>query len=277
MKPKVLNEPSRKQPFRTYEVRNLAQLMELVKLNQFQKFTTIFRGQSEDLPLVPKVGRMPLVEPEPVLIRPPGVVGSWYSGPVKDPLLWMEKNMLEEFERKALALVNSLPSDLWEVLALAQHHGLPTRLLDWTYNPYVAAWFAVGRPPLPSQRPGVIWIHVPDSTDLVSLSERHKKSPLEVFRPRERPVVFEPRHVTPRIRAQDGLFTVQQYNERHRKFRASDEVGSHRWCMTKAIVPTKYFSRMCDELNLVGVNASSLFPDLDGLARKISDAYTIWP
>lgn len=251
--------------------------MGLVRLSQFQSFTTIFRGQREDRPLVPKVGRMQVVRRPAFQIRPPGVVGSWYSRAVKDPILWMEKNMLEDFERRALPLVPSLPSDRWEVLALAQHYGLPTRLLDWSYNPYVAAWFAVGQPPSVSQNPGVIWIHVPDHSDFVTMTERQRKSPLEVSRPAERPIVFEPRHVTARIRAQDGLFTVQQYNPRHRKFRASDQVGSHRWCMTKALIPTKYFSTMCHDLDTVGVNAGSLFPDLDGLARTITDAYTIWP
>jgi len=183
--------------------------------------------------------------------------------------------MLEQFERMAPSFT-TLPTDRWEVLAIAQHHGLPTRLLDWTYNPYVAAWFAVGRLPRPNQGPAVLWIHVPNDADYVTSKER-AGSPLEIGRGRSnRPVIFEPRFVTPRIRSQDGVFTVQRFNQHDGKFLPIDQHGSHRGCMTKIFIPPDCFADMTNELNYVGINAASLFPDLDGLSRKIMDDFTSW-
>jgi hypothetical protein len=162
-------------------------------------------------------------------------------------LFQMEKRLLRLFKESARAYLDSVPQDNLEWLTLAQHHGLPTRLLDWTYNPLAAAFFAVEEEYDGESAIYVFWGGSTIGTD--------RPDPFEL----EKVKRFRPSHIAERISAQSGLFTVHPEPQKafqHGSLEKWNIAGDARREMKKVLY--KY-----------GVIRGNLFPGLDGIATDL--------
>lgn len=174
-----------------------------------------------------------------------------------------EQEILEEFKRESIPHIDKPLDSDWQWLALAQHSGLPTRLLDWTKNPLVALWFTVRVPAIDNQ-PGVVWAFHYEDEEVFREDKPEFSSPFCI----ERTCMYFPEHVSPFIQAQSGAFTVHhadagRFVPLERSMRDSDKQ------LTKIEIPAKHFPGVRYHLFRMGVSAASLFRGLSGIAEKI--------
>ena len=203
----------------------------------------LFRGQPVDEPLLPKIGRSELGLDAPVLAT--------------------EKQLLEDFKRMSLSFLPRSFDDDWDWLAMAQHHGLPTRLLDWTQNPLAALWFAVENPPQEDTQWGVVWMLKTTEQDF---ADTRKEDPFTT----QTTKVFRPSHITQRIVAQAGWFTTHKHLQSSERFTRLESISTYARRMTKLRIPAAQFGEIRYQLDRLGINNATLFPGLDGLCRHIA-------
>jgi hypothetical protein len=174
-----------------------------------------------------------------------------------------EQSIFNFFKRQAHPLLKQIPANDWEWLTLAQHHGLPTRMLDWTYNPFVACYFAVESS---SDSDGAIFA----LRAVTRLSDKKiaTMSPFEV----DKAYKYIPVHVVGRLVTQEGLFTVQPQIETP----LEDSLRPD-WKLEKLIIPKELKRKMRYNLYRQGIHQASLFPDLDGLAKHLEWQHTVLP
>jgi FRG domain len=245
-------------------------ILRAVQYRQTNDVDLLFRGQSAEYPLKPKLGRK-------------SVRGKTFKE--------LESDMFQEFLRTSSAFRIVDKDDEWGRLAMAQHHGLPTRLLDWTQSALAALWFAVREPyePIegttgnakPSQRVnprkpvqsgdtgnGVVWILCPDLEDY--LPNPPTESPFEKS---SRTKIYRPRMTSPRIVSQAGIFTVHKILDSG-TFGNFEHNAAYANKLIKFTFTGRSFPMFRQDLHLLGVNASSMFPDIDGLCKHLEWRYT---
>lgn len=208
-------------------------------VGRHNKINWIFRGERQQgWPLIPKIGRLE------------------YHNEDRGYTSAAEKWILDQFKRKARAYLalEVEPESVWEWLALAQHHGLPTRLLDWTHSPLVAAYFAVEKDDRKDH--AVVYAsEIFNVLDPISDPEAYL-DPFEV----DADDRFDAPSISPRIIAQSGTFTI--HKDPTAPFwpqEGLDILLIHKdWC-----------GDLKSFLNNLQINQETLFPDLDGISQNL--------
>lgn len=167
-----------------------------------------------------------------------------------------EMALISMFRSQAMAHVERQPSTDLEWLALAQHFGVPTRLLDWTESLFVAAWFAVQKGGgKDSEADSAIWV----TRGIDTIEADSSNDPLDI----KNACTYRPAHVSQRISAQASVLMV-----------CPSPTSEVKLPFVKKITIAKDAEfRLKKRLNACGINRRLLFPDLQGLAEHLAWLY----
>lgn len=202
----------------------------------------IYRGvtDAKNHKLIPTIGRRPFYD------------------------LDVEKEILEQFKRRSNASVPCMPQNDWDWLAMAQHYGLETRLLDWTTSPLIALYFATR----PCFKNGDLQACSKNGVAVYKLhfcnyvNTREHKNPFDY----NRIGVLYPPHIAPRIAGQSGVFTIQPDPSSELTIQKDERFPDD---IEKLHISCEAASEIQMSLYRLGIREDMLFPDLDGFSRGI--------
>ncbi|MDD6467352.1 MAG: FRG domain-containing protein [Erysipelotrichaceae bacterium] len=203
--------------------------------------------------------------------------------------LELEKSLLRNFRKYAYADLGNYNS-FWQMLSLAQHHGLPTRLLDWSYSPLVAAHFAT-EDISEYDKDGVIWCvnfvklnqQLPkvlkdelskqnSNSFTIDMLEKHAGDFDKLKSLSENPFVlfFEPASMLDRIANQYALFSVVS----DAGTLMNDLIPDDESVCFRIIIPKEVKLEIRDKLDYINISERLIYPGLDGICKWITRRYS---
>jgi hypothetical protein len=205
----------------------------------------------------------------------------------------MERPMLRHFRKYGYGH-GGVGNSVWNWLAVAQHHGLPTRLLDWTYSPFVAAHFATeNREEMASD--AAIWcvntravaalmpprfreVLEREGARAFTAEMLDRLAPdLESFdaagREQSFVVFFDPPSLDDRVVNQHALFSIAS----EPTLPLDAWLRGHPDSFRRVVVPAALKWEVRDKLDQANISERMLFPGLDGIARYLKRHYSPGP
>ena len=182
----------------------------------------------------------------------------------------LEDSLLSEFKRLSITLLNKYPSSDFEWLFLAQHYGLPTRLLDWSTNPLVALFFSVEKDDDYDAALHIVSHQVSDQYELFDFKTANVKSEiknnrneiLNIFsiQSNQGKVIFvRPKYTDQRYLNQKSIFSC--HADPFKDLDLPDQV--------KLTIKKEWKHIIRQRLGILGLSHSYIYPGLDGVATEI--------
>ncbi len=238
-------------------VKSLHDFITFVRKGQPDIATFIYRGQ-------PAARRSPEGSEFETLLVP-----SLYRQHLRNggSLADLETRFLSDFHREAQSHMSHAPSTDIEWMALAQHHGLPTRLLDWTMNPLVALFFAVENTLADFDahiyKGKVYDVQIYDYESEDDANSNESEPPFKFYMPR---------YFDRRLEAQSSCFTLHpliEFYEKEKFYHHFSNILPKELGVLRCTVPNRRFGAIKAELLEMGVSYKTMLPGLDGICKTI--------
>lgn len=228
------------------EISSFQEYLNIVdRLTEANHEIILFRGQSDNSPLLPSIAR---------------------SNPKIDTTS-KEIEMLEELKRRTPLTIKSPFLSDWEWLVYAQHYGMKTRLLDWTSNPLTALWFSCSNE-FKLDIDSFVYIFVANKSFLIDI--KNSETPFDISKTR----ILRPALNNERIVAQAGWFTAHKYSKSSHAFVKLETNTDLKDKLYEIKIPSKLKKSLLSRLSIFGINAQVLFPDIMGICNHLNWMYT---
>lgn len=222
----------------TFKIDTIEKYFDFLKTFEVNN-SMIFRGVADyRYKLIPSIGRL----------KPLGGILN----------LEREKFIIESFQKESRRFLTFEPKNDWEWLCIAQHYGVPTRLLDWSKSPLIATYFALENEDFNFDCDCAIYALT--SVYELNISSTTYANPFDV----KEFIEFNPPILDNRIENQKAVFTI---------FPNPFEPIEIEKDLFKFVIDKNLRKILRDKLSLFGIDENTIYPGLEGVGKKIKRIY----